>query len=344
MNKKPLLREQLASRLREQILALQSSSPVRIAPERELAVQFGVSRISIRAAVKQLVDEGLLSQTQGRGTYTTPRTRIQTLHLFRSPDIKGTDPFYNEFLVEVTTMAALHAIALVMVHETQIGPQDPLVPLVIIGVVSPELQAALAQAYSTIIVVQGDGMLPGAIHLRFDDYAIGERAAILLHEAGYRQIALLGGPERFPSALHRKQGFLDTLDEHGLQAFTITSKMNWSGGYDAAPQLAEWLAAGDGPKAVFAANDWMAVGLIQRLKEKTVVVPDALAVIGCDNIQLASQFAPGLSTFDLDMKLLSAELMRILRNGRGDIPTAGEQRMLPATLIIRETFIPVATP
>lgn len=337
MNKKPLLREQLATRLREQILQLQTTSLVRIDSERELAEQFGVSRISIRAAVKQLTLEGLLSQTQGRGTYVTPRSEIKALHLFCSPDIKGTDPFYNEFLVEITTTAALRAIALMMVHESQIASQDPQVPLVVIGVISETLQAKLANAYRTIIVVQGDGQLPGAIHLSFDDYAIGQRAAELFLEANHRQIAMLGGPDRFPSAKQRKQGFLDKLAEHDLKPITITSKMNWSGGYESAPELEAWLHEGDASKALFAANDWMAVGLIQRLKEHAIAVPDALAVLGCDNIQLAAQFAPALSTFDLDMKLLTSELMQLL-SSHTSVSEGEEHRLLPATLILRDTF------
>ncbi|WP_020617496.1 GntR family transcriptional regulator [Paenibacillus daejeonensis] len=340
MDKKPLLREQLATRLREQILQLQTTSPVRIAPERTLAEQFGVSRISIRAAVKQLALEGLLSQTQGRGTYITPRSQVRTLHLFCSPDIKGTDPFYNEFLVEITTTAALQAMTLQMVHESQITLQDPHVPLVVIGVISDTLKTKLAQAYRTIIVVQGDGHLPGAVHLSFDDYAIGQRAAALFLESNYHKIALLSGPDRFPSANQRKQGFLDKLHERNLQPITITSKMNWSGGYHSASELESWLYQEDEPKALFAANDWMAVGLIQRFKEQGIAIPEKLAVLGCDNIQLAAQFTPSLSTFDLDMKLLTTELLQFLSSDA--IPTEQESvhRMLPATLILRETFTP----
>jgi|GEM_PF-401647 len=365
MNKKPLLREQLAAQLREQIARLQTTEPVRIAPERELAEQFGVSRISLRAAVKLLVEEGLLTQIQGKGTYTTPRKAVRALHLFCSPDIKSTDPFYNEFLVEITTTAALQAIALMMVHESQIMAQEPHVPLVVIGVVSESLMARLTEAYSTVIVIQGNGQPTSAIHLGFDDYAIGRRAAALLLEAGYRRIALLAGPDRYPSASQRKLGFLDGLAEQDMQADTWTSKMNWSGGYDAAEALEAWIAADPAPAALFAANDWMAVGLIQRLKERAVPVPDALAVIGCDNIQLASQFTPALSTFDLDMKLLTAELMRLLggvaaklsaypdtvASEPADVPPSErpgisptgrdgmQSLLLPATLILRDSFV-----
>jgi DNA-binding LacI/PurR family transcriptional regulator len=87
--------------------------------------------------------------------------------------------------------------------------------------------------------------------------------------------------------------------------------MNWSGGYLAGDVIMDFFQEDSPPTAVFAANDWMAIGLIQKLKERGISIPKNLSVIGCDDIPLASEFSPTLTTFILDMKLLILELLSV---------------------------------
>src|SRR5665647_1661324 len=116
MKGKPLVKERISELLRNQITPLQTQTYVKIASERELTEQLNVSRISIRSAIKQLIQEGLLTQEQGRGTYITPKMSVHALHILCSPDIKSNDHFYTKFLVEITHMAAKLSINLHMVN------------------------------------------------------------------------------------------------------------------------------------------------------------------------------------------------------------------------------------
>ena len=67
------LYQQLRRALRDAIADNRLTAEEALPPERELADEFGVSRITVRKAVDALVDEGMLTRRQGAGTFVTPR-------------------------------------------------------------------------------------------------------------------------------------------------------------------------------------------------------------------------------------------------------------------------------
>jgi DNA-binding LacI/PurR family transcriptional regulator len=340
MKGKPLVKERITGLLRDQISAMQTNTYVKIATERELAESMDVSRISIRSAIKQLINDGLLTQEHGRGTYITPQMSLHALHIICSPDIKSNDPFYNKFLVEITNTAAKLSINLVMVNPDQINATPPAAPLIIIGILQQGLLEKLTQRYQSVITFQEELVSNEATLLTFDDYQIGQVAAKKLLEFQHEHLILLAGPAKYLSAFNRKKGFMDALKETNTKLRVHTDKMNWSGGYQAGDVIIDYLLEASPPTAVFAANDWMAVGLIQKLKERGISIPKNLSVIGCDDIPLASEFSPQLATFNLDIKDLVNELLIILNRATLQGVQTHKKIMLPATFIARESLIP----
>lgn len=339
MKGKPLVKERIREMLRNQITPLQTQTYVKIASERELTEQLNVSRISIRSAIKQLIQEGLLTQEQGRGTYITPKMSVHALHILCSPDIKSNDPFYTKFLVEITHMAAKLSINLHMVNPDSMTPPQEQVPLILIGLLEQNLFDKLANMYSTIITFQEEFSSNDATLLYFDDYRIGQHAAKMLLEYKHEHLILLAGPTKYPSALNRKNGFIDALKDTSTKLRIHTDKMNWSGGYNAGDVIIHFLQEDSPPTAVFAANDWMAIGLIQKLKERGISIPKNLSVIGCDDIPLSSEFSPTLTTFNLDMKSLVSELLSVLNHVQTQDSPINKKFLLPATFVPRESLI-----
>lgn len=341
MDKKPLLKERLTEQLRQKVLLLQADSPIKIATERELAETMGVSRISIRAAIKALVEEGLLIQHQGRGTYIRPKEAPLSLYILCAPDRKSNDPYYNEFLLEMTNSAARSSIQLTMVDPAQ-HEGDPEGVLIVMGLVEPELFRSVSERFKHVITLQSDDKLPACYHISYDDAAIGRQAADILLEHGHRRLYHLAGPDKYPSAANRKRGFISRLKEVGIEALTVTEKMNWPGGYRAGELLLKEVTASaseGGKAAVFAANDWMAVGLIQKLKESGIRVPEDVSVIGCDNISLAGEYSPALATFSLNMKDLVTELLNaVFRIRGGEAEDTPSSIRLPARFLLRQSL------
>lgn len=114
---------------------------------------------------------------------------------------------------------------------------------------------------------------------------------------GHRRIALVNGRHTVPTAIDRQRGFLEALAEAGLAPLPelmIESNYKRDGGYRAAQQL---LALSDDqrPTAIFAANNFLAVGVIEALHEAGLSVPEDIAIVCFDDIELASLIHPFLT-------------------------------------------------
>lgn len=339
LDEAPLIKEIILEKLRTQILFLRSNTFVKIPSERSLSEQMGVSRLSIRAALKELSGEGLLVQIQGKGTYITPLVKMHCLNLICSPDIKGNDPFYNKFLVEITNEVAKRSFNLIMIDIDKPIPSQPGSPLIVMGLLDNSVLGSLLPLYNPVIAIQEYPWFHNITQISFDDYKIGCDAAKILFEHNHRRILHLAGPDKYPSAFFRKKGFLDAAEKLEIHVDTIKGKMNWAGGYKLGELYHQKLAKTNSPTAVFAANDWMAAGFMKRLQESGLSIPGDISVLGCDNIPLSAEYIPALSTFDLDMKLLISELFPVLEEAKQVTAVPGSKRiMLPATPVLRKSI------
>lgn len=333
MEKSPLIKERLIEQLRLQIQSLQQDQLVKIPSERDLAENFEASRVSVRAAIKTLVQEGLLVQLQGKGTYIVPAVLLDTLYVMCSPDIKGNDPYYTNFLVEITNLAAKQAIKISMLHPDQSREATLPNPLILIGQMDDAQLDRLSQSSGQLFAIQRYAHREDIIQIYFDDYRIGSLAAKTLYDAGHRTFTLLAGPDKYDSSRLRKQGFLAYCQGQNVPVDVITEKMNWEGGRRAADHLLATVP----PSAIFAVNDWMAAGCIQGLRENGRSLPRDVSIIGCDDIPLASQISPRLTTFSLDAKHLVEELLSAIHRYHAQGTQAKEQIILSAALINRES-------
>jgi DNA-binding LacI/PurR family transcriptional regulator len=339
METKPLLRDELTDRIREFVVQQRADVPIRISPERELAQQLGVSRISLRHALKNLVTEGLLVQRQGSGTYIVPNTAVSTVQVLVASDIKQNDPFYSEFLAELTHFCADNSIQLQVSRESTLnGPKNDDSPLVIVGLLQQETVDRVRRANRLIISTQYYPDFLDLTQLLFDDSRIGWEAAGILSQYGHTRVIHLGGPSAYPSAADRTRGFLDGASRRGIQVVTLQGKMNWKSGHELGTEVVKLVSAKNPPTAVFASNDWMALGLMHKLAEERVRVPDDLSIIGCDDIHMAGEVSPGLATFKWDMDFIVSELFSVI-----NAETLAESRthkriLLPARFITRESL------
>lgn len=151
----------------------------------------------------------------------------------------------------------------------------------------------------------------GAIPLDniFVDSRAGSRAmAEYLIGRGHRQIAMIagqGGPQQV-----RVEGYAEALTQAGLTPDVVMDeKFSEEGGLRAARSI---LARPQRPTAIFAANDLMAIGAVQALREAGLRVPQDIAVAGFDDISAAQLVSPALTTvaqFQSDLGLKAAQIL-----------------------------------
>jgi phosphoserine phosphatase RsbU/P len=152
----------------------------------------------------------------------------------------------------------------------------------------------------------------------------------------YRRIGFIRGPDVSAEANERFRVYREALERHGINldpALVASGDFKEQAGRDAAER---WLAGGRLPDAIVAANDEMAVGVLQVLHDRGVRVPDDIAVVGFDDTDIAGSMLPSLTTVRqplYDVGKRAAELVCAMLAGE-DAP---EEVVLRSSAVIRES-------
>ncbi len=137
----------------------------------------------------------------------------------------------------------------------------------------------------------------------------GQLAAEHFLSFGYSDFAFLGiANERAPEFSARYQGFVDALVQGGVDAASVRQVDAISteqAGFDAMTQLLATTA----PRAIFCASDLIAIGAIRAIQARGFKVPDDIAVIGFDDIPMASFSSPALTTVQQNTSLAGEMLV-----------------------------------
>ena len=130
-----------------------------------------------------------------------------------------------------------------------------------------------------------------------DDSMGGRIATEHLLAVGRRRIAFIGGPAKLTQVKNRLAAARAAAESHGSGeiSFVETETMNAEAGRMGVEQLLA-LPAGRRPDAIFAANDLVALGVLQTLTLRGIRVPDDIAIVGYDDIDFASSAAIPLTS------------------------------------------------
>lgn len=162
-----------------------------------------------------------------------------------------------------------------------------------------------------------------------------------LMSLGHRRIAAVKGPERNIDARQRLYGYRRALADGGgemLPELEIRGNFREASGAEAAADI---LRLTPRPTAVFAANDYMAVGLICALRAAGLRIPEDMAVAGFDDIPIARFVTPPLTTVRVDAFALGQRAVELLLpRTQSKKPVDHRHDVLPAEIIIRESSGP----
>lgn len=195
------------------------------------------------------------------------------------------------------------------------------VPLVVIDASS---------AYDDVFCVDNDdrgGVATGV------DYLIG---------LGHRRIALLNITLAHPFGREALAGYMEACALHGVAVepwLLQTSEISITDGRLAMDAL---LASPQPPTAVFAVADELAVGAMQAIGEAGLRIPHDISVVGMDDIPLAAQTRPALTTVHIDTAALGrrgTEMLLHVISGAYPDPT---HVLLPTRLVVRDSAGPPA--
>ena len=148
-----------------------------------------------------------------------------------------------------------------------------------------------------------------------DDLQVGTLATQHLIKLGHRKIGHLRGPD-VSTALKRLQGYREAMSRAKLKALVRDCGFTETDGYAA---MQKWIAAGDLPSAIFAANDPAAIGAMAAANEAGLKVPDDVAFVGAGSIHYGDMLGVPLTTVSwskAEMGQAAATLLLELIDGK----------------------------
>lgn len=176
------------------------------------------------------------------------------------------------------------------------------------------------------------GDLHGASVVDVDNLQGGRMAVDHLIERGCRSIAIINGPQDMRAGVDRRLGWQDALLAASLPPGPEASgDFTTASGVTATEALLDSKIAFDG---LFVANDLMAMGALQVLRERGLSVPEDVAVVGFDDSFFSSTIDPPLTTIRQPMVAMGEALAHKLVTRIEGHPV-DEMTLLQAELIVR---------
>ncbi|WP_433353580.1 LacI family DNA-binding transcriptional regulator [Microtetraspora malaysiensis] len=194
------------------------------------------------------------------------------------------------------------------------------------------LPAAISRM-SVPIVSYGRPAVPVPLpYVDNDNVGGAEKAVRHLLERGRRRIATIAGPQDMIGGQDRLAGYRNVLRESDRRSIVAVGDFTRESGAVAMRQLLR-----DDPDldAVFVANDLMAVGALQSLRQAGRRVPDDVAVVGFDDIEAAKFTEPPLTTIRHPFTEQAAAMVKLLLGLFEGGPT--DPVILPTELVVRES-------
>lgn len=263
--------------------------------------------------------------------------------------LDGQNPFYNDVVRGAEDEATRHGIA-ILYGNTDEDPSREKVYLDLFreqqvrglliapyGDVMTQLRRFRSSGIATVLVDRFSAD-SGFSSVSVDSVAGGRLAVEHLIESGRRRIAFVGGPFDMRQVTDRLAGARAAAEN-------VSTRVDLEVIPAAAMTVAEGAAAGsrilarprrEWPDALFAANDLLALGLLQALVvDGRAEVPADIAIIGFDDIPFAAAAAVPLSSIRQPSRMIGRTALRILLEEAADAEAIPRQTVFPPELVVR---------
>ncbi len=319
---------------------------------RELARQLGVSQSTISRAYSQ--HASIAPAMRARVLEAAETLRYQPNVIARSlttrrSNIVGivmatmTNPFYPEMLEQLTKALQQIGLQTLLFHVPPGQEVDSELPLLMqyqveaVVIASATISSAMAREWTATgrpaVLINRTVPDAGVTTVSCDNELGARQIADYLLARGHRRLAYVSGKPDTSTNVERERGFRGRLQQQGvaLHAQAAGTEYSYAAGYQAALELAP-----SRPDAVFFANDIMAVGGMDAFRyERGLRVPDDVAIVGFDDIPMASWPSYQLTTVQQPLEQMVAATVSFLGETLVGPPRDPCMHIIPGTLIER---------
>ena len=334
-----------------------------VPPYRTLSRVAGVSEITTRRALVELVREGLLMSRPGSGTFvantpiqinpTPPREAVEPAAGSTFGLVLGGQDAGSPFLAQSVRgfRRALSEAPRLLFFEQPEGdpaevarfaetvPLGELRGLLMYSPVNMELVLRCRRARVPYVLMwndAGDGVSPCVV----TDFALGVLEAVRhLARTGRRRIAMVTAPPSRGTTGRRIAALRVALAATGLgESAAVLAQPGYTLA-DGRRAMVDLLAGKHGPPptAVLFASDQQATGGVLACRDAGISVPEDIAIVGMGNVLGAEEVPLPLTTIDLRAEQLGEQAAQMLDRLRQDVTDGPLREVLLSRLIVRES-------
>lgn len=315
--------------------------------ERVLAQQLGVSYMTVRKSIDNLVNDGVLYKVPTQGTFVNPdkanRKKTRTIGYFLDSSIVAgiSSPYYSLIFNAIEKYAAKENYSLVYFSDADKESFKKTLQKLdgVIATCFPRIEITILEIKQTVPVVvidnsAADKTIPSII---IDNFNADVQSVDYICSLGHRRIGFMTGLEDSDVGKSRFAGYQYGLSKNVIPFdSTLVYRGNYS--YEAGIEGAEYfLSLETMPTAIICANDSMALGAIQKLTQNGFDIPNDISIVGFDDIEVASQIVPALTTVAAPINDIAQHAFNSLKKLINNEPVEHQHIALPARLVIRQS-------
>lgn len=170
------------------------------------------------------------------------------------------------------------------------------------------------------------------------DFDAGAMAADHLIRRGCRRVAFVAGPQDHGASARRVEGYRSVVDDGGASTTHPELTTRSAGTLDSGTQcMAALLQLDDPPDGVVCVSDVVAIGAMYAVTEQGLRVPDDVAVIGFDDLEVAAMVNPKLTTMATASREHGKVAGDLLLHRIDDRDAPPRREVFPARLVARES-------
>jgi DNA-binding LacI/PurR family transcriptional regulator len=190
-----------------------------------------------------------------------------------------------------------------------------------------------------LVAIDGDPARSSPL-VTVDQDAGGYLATRCLLDSGHATVWHVSGPSDWFDSQGRVRGWRRALEEAGAEIPPLIQG-DWSAasGYRAGQMLSRMPEV----KAVFAANDHLALGILRALHERDRRVPDDVSLVGFDDVPEAAYYIPPLTTIRPDFDEVARASLAVLLQQIESGQRGSQRRTIQPSLISRDSVGPPAS-
>jgi DNA-binding LacI/PurR family transcriptional regulator len=355
-----LKKDQVYHKLRESILMGKLAANSKLPRETDFATELEVSRITLRASLNRLEQEGFIKRVQGRGTFVSPQTKQPTSHgtiIVVHNTESGFESAWHYIVPEISRFAHEHQFKTFITTNTafEMFSENEIKTFAaknnVIGIIAtinhfngdePIIAKLKAAAVPVVLTHAGlkDHAITGFASIAVDEKTGWQTAIKQLTLCGHTNIAIIGhnGPRGLRD--NSKTQTLKQLAACGANSnMELITKTNFDKS-EIQSAVKKLLKSSPAPTAFLCYSDFYAVYVYEQLKQLKLRIPEDIAVMGICGFPDAKLLSPPLSTIDYNYSETAAMAVEMIIEPKKWFVTKsgkGKRRMNPFKLKIRQS-------